>query len=151
MPITFKSKISAMKELKLNHLAIWTGIALQFVIGFLWYGPLFGDPWMEMEGLDLAMIEADPPGLWEWMTNIVTAISGVYLLAWLFLKIKADTALKGVFYGFLIGFVFILLANKTSGAFAKYPYWLPWITGGFSTVGFMAAGAVLGAWKKLAK
>jgi hypothetical protein len=135
----------------LNHLAIWTGIILQFVIGFLWYGPLFGDAWMQMVGLDMSKIMADPPGAGEWITNIVASVAGVYLLALLFLKIKVESLLNGILYGFLIGFVFILLADKTSGAFAKYPYWLPWITGGFSTVGLMVAGAVLGAWRKYAK
>lgn len=140
-----------MKDLKINHLAVLVGILLQFVIGALWYGPLFGDPWMDMVGLNMATIEADPPGAGEWITNLVTAISSVYLLAWLFVKLKVETLLKGVFYGFLIGFVFVLLANKTSGEFAKDPYGLAWITGGFTTVGLMVAGAVLGAWRKYAK
>ena len=32
--------------------------------------------------------------------------------------------------------------------FAKDPYELAWITGGFTTVGLGLGGAVLGAWKK---
>lgn len=132
----------------MNHPAIWVSIILQFVIGFIWYGPLFGKAWMEMVGLNLQMIEADPPGAGGWITNIVASVSGVYLLAWLFVKLKADTIFKGLLYSFLIGFVFVLMSNKTSGAFAHDPYGLAWITGGFTTVGLMAAGVVLGAWKK---
>ena len=138
-----------MKDLKINHLAVLVGIVLQFVIGFLWYGPIFGEAWMEMVGLDMASMEA-PPDAGTWITNIITAISSVYLLAWLFVKLKVASLLKGALYGFLIGFVFVLLANKTSGAFAGDPYGLAWITGGFTTVGLLVAGAVLGAWKKYA-
>lgn len=139
-----------MNELKINHLAVLTGIVLQFVIGFLWYGPFFGDAWMNMVGLDLATIEANPAGAGEWITNAVSAVASVYLLAWLFVKLKVNTLLKGLFYGFLIGFVFVFLSVKTTGAFNKDPYWLAFITGGFTTVGLMVAGAVLGAWKKKA-
>jgi hypothetical protein len=137
-----------MKELKINHLAVLIGIILQFVLGFLWYGPFFGDPWMEMVGLDMDMILADPAGAREWIINIITAVASVYLLAWLFVKLKVDNLQKGILYGFLIGFVFVLLSNLTSGMFAKEPCGLAWITGGFTTVGLMLAGAVLGAWKK---
>ncbi len=138
-----------MNNLKINHLAVWVAIILQFVIGFLWYGPLFGEPWMEMVGLDMDTIMADPAGAGDWITNIISSVAGVYLLAFLFTKIGVDSFAKGTLYGFLIGFVFVLLAEKTSGAFSKYPYALPWITGGFTTTGLTVAGAILGAWKKI--
>lgn len=137
-----------MKDLKINHLAVLVGIVLQFVLGFLWYGPLFGNAWMEMVGLDLATIEANPAGAGTWITNIVTAVASIYLLAWLFVKLKVSSLLKGAFLGFLIGFVFVLMANKTSGAFNGDPYGLAWVTGGFTTVGLSLAGAVLGVWTK---
>lgn len=138
-----------MNNLKINHLAVWVAIVLQFVLGFLWYGPLFGEPWMQMVGLDMDTIMADPADAGDWITNIVASVASVYLLAFLFVKMGIDTLGKGTLYGFLIGFVFVLLANKTSGAFAKEPYGLAWITGGFTTVGLTIAGLVLGAWKKL--
>ena len=137
-----------MKELKINHLAVWVGIILQFVLGFLWYGPLFGESWMGMVGLDLASIEADPAGASEWITNIISSVVGVYVLAWLLTKLNADTWMKAAGYGLLIGFSFVLLSNMTSDMFAKAPYGLAWITGGFTTLGLTSAGIVLGAWKK---
>ena len=137
-----------MNDLKINHFAVWVGIILQFVVGFLWYGPLFGEAWMGMVGLNMDTIMADPAGASVWITNIISSVAGVYFLAFLFTKLGIDTLAKGALYGFLIGFVFVLLAEKTSGAFAKYPYGLPWITGGFTTVGLTIAGAILGVWKK---
>jgi hypothetical protein len=127
-----------MKEVRVN----------QFVLGFLWYGPFFGDPWMGMVGLDMATIEANPPGAGEWITNIVSAVVSMYVLAWLFTKIPVTSLLNGLLVGLLIGFSFVLLSIMTSGMFAKDPYGLAWITGGFTTVGLGIGGAVLGAWKK---
>jgi hypothetical protein len=137
-----------MKELKINHLAVLVAVVLQFVIGFLWYGPLFGDPWMGMVGLDMATIEANPPGAGGWITNIVSAVVSMYVLAWLFTKIPVTSLLQGLGIGLLLGFSFVLLSTMTSGMFAKHPYGLAWITGGFTTVGLGVGGAVLGAWKK---
>jgi hypothetical protein len=137
-----------MKELKINHLAVLVAIVLQFVLGFLWYGPLFGEAWMGMVGLDMVTIEADPAGAEEWITNIVSAVVSMYVLAWLFTKINVTSLLQGLLVGLLIGFAFVLLSNMTSGMFAKDPYGLAWITGGFTTVGLGIGGAVFGAWKK---
>ena len=137
-----------MDNLKINHLAVWAAIILQFVIGFLWYGPIFGDAWMKMEGLTLAAVEAQGFDVGAWLTNIIASVAGIYLLAWLFVKLGVDNMIKGLCYGFLIGFVFVLLANKTTGAFAQDPYALAWITGGFTTVGLALGGLILGAWTK---
>jgi hypothetical protein len=137
-----------MKELKINHLAVLVAVVLQFVLGFLWYGPFFGEPWMGMVGLDMATIEANPPGAGEWITNIVSAVVSMYVLAWLFTKINVTSLVQGLLIGLLIGIAFVLLSTMTSGMFAKDPYGLAWITGGYTTVGLALGGAVLGAWKK---
>ena len=137
-----------MKELKINHLAVLVAVILQFGIGFLWYGRLFENAWMEAVGLDLATIDADPAGAEEWITNIFSAAVSMYVLAWLFVKMGVDSLLKGAGYGLLIGFSFVLLSIMTSGMFAKDPYGLAWITGGFTTFGLTVGGAVLGAWSK---
>lgn len=137
-----------MKELKINHLAVLVAIVLQFVLGFLWYGPFFGEAWMGMVGLDMAAIEADPAGAEEWITNIVSAVISMYVLAWLYTRINVISLVQGLLIGLLIGFAFVLLSIMTSGMFAGNPYGLAWITGGFTTVGLGIGGAVLGAWKK---
>ena len=137
-----------MKELRINHLAVLTAIIMQFVLGFLWYGPLFGEAWMNMVGLDMESIMADPAGAEEWITNIFSALVSMYVLAWLFTKLKVDTLLKGVYYGFIIGVSFVLLSTMTSNMFAKEAYGLAWITAGFTTFGLMLGGAILGIWRK---
>ena len=137
-----------MRQLKINHLAILVSVVLLTVLGFLWYGPLFGDSWMEMVGLDRATVEANPPGAKVWITNLVATVLPLYALAWLFTKINVSSALQGAGIGLMIGFAFVLLSDMTSNMFAQRPYELSWITGGFSAVSLAIAGAVLGAWRK---
>ncbi len=135
-----------MKELKINYLAVLVAIVLQFGLGFLWYGPLFGEPWMGMVGLDMATVEANPPGAGIWISNVISAALTMFVLAWLFVKLNVKTPVKGVGSGLVIGLAFVLMPIMVSGMFANDPYWLAWITGGHTTVGLMLGGAVLGVW-----
>lgn len=137
-----------MKELKINYLAVLVAVILQFGLGFLWYGPLFGDPWMEMVGLDAATVEANPPGAGIWISNAIAAAISMCVLAWLFVKLNVKSLLRGIWIGFVIGFSFVLLSIMISGFYSDDPYWLAWITGGNTTVGLMLGGAVLGVWPK---
>ncbi len=137
-----------MKELKINYLAVLVAVVLQFALGFLWYGPLFGDAWMEMVGMDAAYVEANPPGAGIWIANVVSAALAMFVLAWLFVRLHVESLLKGVWIAFVIGFSFVLMSQMISGFYAEDPYWLAWINGGNTTVGLMLGGAVLGAWTK---
>ena len=136
--------------MKINHLAVLVSFVWLQVLGFLWYGPLFGEPWMEMVGIDMAVVEANPPGAAIWISNIIATIIPVYILAWLFTKLNVDSAGAGALYGFLIGFGFNLLPTMAGNMFAMMPYGLAWITGGFEIVGWAVTGIILGAWKKYA-
>ena len=40
-----------MEEVMINWLAVGAATLVGFVIGFLWYGPLFGKVWMKEAGL----------------------------------------------------------------------------------------------------
>lgn len=135
-----------MKELKINYLAVLVAFVLQFAIGFLWYGPLFGDPWMNMVGLDMDSMNGAAAG--PWITNIVASAATMLMLAWILTRVNGDTLLKGACYGFFLGFTLTLLPVMRDNMFAGFPYGLAWITAGFTVTGLTLGGALLGAWKK---
>ena len=139
-----------MEKLKINHAAVWVAVVALSILGFVWYGPLFGDPWMAMVGLDKATVEANPPGAGVWITNLIATAVPAYALAWLFTKLNVESALRGAGIGLLIAFSFVFLSRMTSDMFAQNPYGLSWITGGFSLVGLALAGLILGGWRKYA-
>ncbi|MBI3341870.1 DUF1761 domain-containing protein, partial [Candidatus Curtissbacteria bacterium] len=37
-------------EFQINYMAVVAAAVVNMVLGFLWYGPLFGKPWMKMMG-----------------------------------------------------------------------------------------------------
>ena len=102
---------------------------------------------MGMVGLDMATIEANPPGAGIWISNVVSVALAMIVLAWLFVKLNVEWLVRGIWMGFLIGFSFALMPIMVSGFYADNPYWLAWINGGNTTVGLMLGGAILGAWR----
>ncbi|MFY0607522.1 MAG: DUF1761 domain-containing protein [Cyclobacteriaceae bacterium] len=137
-----------MNELRINHLAVLVSVIWMFVLGFLWYGPIMGEPWMEMVGLTLEEIEASPPGAGIWISNVISSAAPIYLLAWLFVQMNVKSGIKGLAIGFLVGFVFFHLPGMTGGMFSKEPYMLAWLEGGFQIIGWSVGGLILGSWTK---
>ena len=137
-----------MENLKINHAAVWVGVVVLFGLGFLWYDLLFGEQWMEFVGLTMEDTEAMEGITGIWISNIVSSILAMYLLAWLFTKIGIDSGIKGALVGLKIAFVFIFLTIMVNNMYAQAPYGLAWILGGFSMVGFTINGFIFGIWTK---
>ncbi len=137
-----------MKDLKINHAAVWVSIVVFFAMGFLWYGPLFGEIWMNYVGLDMATIEANPPGASLWISNIIATAISVYVLAWLFAKMKISSAMQGAITGLVIAFGLFYLPTMINNLYAQGPYGLSWITGGYEMVCLSLSGLILGGWRK---
>lgn len=133
---------------KINHAAVWVSVVLLFGLGFLWYGPLFGESWMKMVGLDMATVEANPPGTGAWITNFIATVVPLYVLAWLFVKLGVSSGVEGAGIGLLIAFSFTFLSALTGNLFAQMPYALAWITGGFDMTAMTLSGFILGTWRK---
>ena len=137
-----------MKNLKINHLAVWASVVLISVLGFLWYGPLFGDPWMEMVGITMADAEADPPGAATWITNTLATAAPLYVLAWLFTQMGVESALRGALIASMITFTFVLMSRMVSGLFSYDPYALAWLEVGYDCLSMALGGAIIGGWRK---
>ncbi len=133
---------------KINHLAILVCVVLLFALGFVWYGPLFGEAWMGMVGLDQAAVEANPPGAGIWTSNVISTVIPLYVLAWLLGKLNVESGLEGAGIGLLITFSFVFLSMMTGNLFAQNPYALSWITGGFDMTAMTLSGFILGTWTK---
>lgn len=131
-----------------NFKPIIACFVLLHVLGFLWYGPLFQEPWLRLSGITLADVEANQGDMRIWITNTISAAASIMLLAWLFYQLDVVTWMRGAIIGLTIGFVFILMTRMTSDLFALKPYALSWINGGFNTVGLTLTGAILGAFPK---
>ncbi len=51
-----------MEEMYINHFAVITAAVSMFVLGGLWYGPLFGKQWMSANGFSEDDLKNGNPG-----------------------------------------------------------------------------------------
>lgn len=134
-----------MKELKINHAAVWVIVVLGQVIPALWY-MIFAEPWMEYNGL--TMEDAQGAGATPYVVSIVTSIAFGYMLAWVFQRMGVQSVMDGLKTGFIMGFPIAILGTMTVNLFSFRAYELTWIDGGVNLVIWVVAGVILGGWTK---
>ena len=126
-----------------NWPAILVASFTGFVLGGLWYGPLFLKPWLQASGMTMERGKAQNKlvvfGL-AWLANLVAA-SGLRLFMG-----AHHGVLVGVHVGLAGALVFILTALTVIYLFESRSLKLWLINGGYQLVNFAAMGAILGAW-----
>lgn len=125
-----------------NWLAVLAAALTGFLIGGLWYGPLFGKPWMVEVGMTVERARAMNKGLvygTVFALNVVAAIS-------LAMFIGNGDLQFGVFAGFMTGLTFVAVAIGVTYLFEQRSLKLWLINAGYQVVFFTVMGAILGAW-----
>jgi hypothetical protein len=128
-----------------NWLAVFVAALSGFVIGFPWYGALFGKPWMRLSGMTKEKsAEANMAVVFggAYVLNLVSA-AGIALLngehaGWMF---GLHTGLAGAFF-------FVAPALGVIYLFEQKPFKLWLINAGYQIANFAAMGAVIGAWPR---
>lgn len=134
----------------INWLAVIAATLIGFVIGFLWYGPLFGKAWMASTGMtEEKAAQANMPVVFG--LSFVFQLIMAFCLAMFFYgdpnAADAITAGTGAFYGFLTGFGWVATALGVNALFEQRSWKYILINGGYWIVVFTLMGLVLGVWK----
>ena len=128
----------------LNWLAILVATVAGFVIGGIWYGPLFGGAWMSALGKSPDDIQPSPaPFVISFFTALITAI----VLAVLINALGVSTLGSGVVIGLLIGVGFIATAMASDSAFCGWGVKLWLIQSGYRVLYSVVMGAILAVWR----
>ena len=130
----------------LNWLAVAVSALSAFVIGALWYGPLFGKAWQSLSGLSDADIqEGHPAKIYggAFVLNLVAA-AGMGMVLQLH---PAPDLGSGFNVGVLIGLTFVATSFGINYLFASKPLRLYLIDAGYMVVLMSIIGAILGAWR----
>ena len=136
-----------MAAVDINYLAVLAASLVGFVVGFLWYGPLFGKPWMIAVGLDPEVVRNSPKPRMQRIFTISFILQYImaYCLA-MFLGNETDAAL-GALYGFLTGLPWIAFAIAINALYEGKSFKYMLINGGYWTVTFTLMGLIIGAWQ----
>ena len=126
----------------LDWLAILIATAVAFVLGGLWYGPLFGQAWMDAIGKTADDIEPSPaPFVISFFTALITCV----VVAGLMLLLGVETALGGAVFGLIVGVGFIATAMASDTAFCGWGLRLFLIQSGYRVAYSVLMGAIIGA------
>lgn len=126
----------------IDWLAILIATAVAFVLGGLWYGPLFGQAWMDALGKTADDIEPTPaPFVISFFTALVTCV----VLAVLMLLLGIETIAGGAIFGLVIGTGFIATAMASDTAFCGWGMRLFLIQSGYRVAYSVLMGAIIGA------
>jgi hypothetical protein len=129
----------------LNWLSVFVAALSGFVIGSLWYGPLFQKPWMRLTGMTKEKGAA---------SNMAVTFGGAYVLNLIgaigIALVMGDHHgwASGLHTGAFAAFFFIATALGVIYLFEQRPLGLWCINAGYQVVNFAAMGAVLGAWPR---
>lgn len=69
-----------MEEMNINFVAILVTVVANFILGFLWYTPLFGKAWAKENGFDLTV----KPAGGDIAKGMIFMVIGNFLMAYVF-------------------------------------------------------------------
>lgn len=133
----------------INFLAVIVATFSTFIVGWLWYGPLFGKAWLSAVGITEEDVEkknmAKIFGL-AFLFELIMAFNLAMFLTGSAEAAEQMTAGTGAFYGFLTGFGWVFFALAVNSLYEGKSWTYIFINGGYWTISFTVMGAILGAW-----
>ena len=128
--------------MRLNWLAVLAATVSAFVLGGLWYGPLFKHAWCREAGVDMDAAPKHPARVFAaaFIASLVAAAAFAWLLG------PAPELLRAVHDGVLVGLAVVAMSFAINYSFAQRSLKLWLIDGGYHTLQFALYGLILGLW-----
>jgi Protein of unknown function (DUF1761) len=123
---------------QVSLLATLLATVLSFVLGGLWYGPVFGKAWMRSVGLTEATLRKNFNPAKTYGITFVLAFLASYVFG-MFLGPNPSMAL-GLGAGASAGIFWVAGSLWTNDLFERRPFGLTLINGGYHTVKFILIG-----------
>lgn len=132
-----------------NWFAVIAASLVGFVIGFIWYGPLFGKKWMNSVGMTEEDAQNGNMKKIFGVSFIFQFVMAICLAMFFFGDPEGAemiTASSGAFYGFLTGFGWVAMSIGVNALYEQKSWSYILINGGFWVVVYTLMGLILGAW-----
>ncbi len=133
----------------INIWAVLVATLSTFLVGWLWYGPLFGKAWMNAVGLSEEQIQQGNMAKtfgFAFLFELIMAFNLAMFLTGSPEAAEMMSAGTGAFYGFLAGFGWVFFALAVNSLYEQKSWKYIFINGGYWTVSFTVMGLILGAW-----
>lgn len=127
----------------LNWLAIVLATLASFVLGYLWYGPVFGNAWLAAQGKTADDIK---PSVTPFIITFFTTLATCIAMAVILQMLDVDNLAGGALLGLVVGIAFITCSNISDGAYCGWSWKLVAIQSGYRTVYCGLMGIILAIW-----
>lgn len=127
----------------LNWLAILVSAVMTFLVGGIWYGPLFGKAWMAERGFtEESLKNANMVKIYgiSFVLQLIMAFNLAMFLG-------DSTISEGALYGFLTGFGWVAMAMGVNALFNRMTFRLWFIDAFYFVITFTLMGVILTAWR----
>ena len=139
--------------ISVNYLAVLVAAIVSMIIGFLWYGPVFGKKWMGMMGMGQADIDAAKAkgGMGK---SYVIALIGSLVMAYVLAHIVTMARMAGISSGvsgglssgFWVWLGFVATVGLGGVLWEKRTWSLYCFNMAYQLVSLLVMGAILAAW-----
>ncbi len=132
----------------INLWAVLAAALASMVLGTLWYGPLFGKPWMKMVGMTKADAEkAKKDGMGKtYLLMFVSSFVLAFVLAHVIQAFGAETWQMGLAAGFWTWLGFIATKSMGGQLWRKDSWNLYYLNNGYELLNLLIAGLILTLW-----
>lgn len=126
----------------INWLAVLAAAVSAFVLGGIWYGPLFKTAWCREAGVDPDAVPKHPARVFA----IAFACSLLAAAAFAWFLGNAPDLHRALHAGFMIGLAWVAMSFGINYAFAQRSFKLWLIDAGYHILQFTLYGLVIGLW-----
>ena len=130
-----------------NWLAVIVAAVSSFVLGGIWYGPLFGKRWQSQLGLSDEKIAGGNVAMIFGISFILTFIVALALGLLINAVVPSPDLVSGLRTGFEVSLLFVATTFGINYLFARHSLALFGIDVGYMVLMFAVMGAILGAWR----
>jgi hypothetical protein len=133
---------------KIYHPAALLSAVAYYALGWLWYGWLFRDAWMNLAQLTPSFVNSGDP-----VPPIVAAAMSLvlaYVVAIALVRDQKRSVTRGARFGLFMGVGLVASTMLVNYLFEGRPVELWLINSGYVVLGLMMIGAIVGGWKKSA-
>jgi hypothetical protein len=134
--------------MRTNYPAVIVCAIAYWLLGALWYGALFGKPWMALHQFTDAQMKSF--GYWPYVITFALDLLIAFVLAQICVWRNANTASRGAAIGILLWIGIVGPITYTTYMYEMRPKELFAINEFYSLAGLCLMGIILGAWKKKA-
>lgn len=133
--------------MQINFWAVLVAAIANFVIGFLFHGPLFGKTWMRLANVTPTGNEKFSDMTPQMLKNLLANIVFAYVMSTMLHYNNALGATAGIVFGFWVWLGFIVTSSSMEVIWMKRSTKL-WVFEMVSSlVAILAMGAIIAAWQ----